>query len=295
MTYRNLRSGFVLPIVLWTIVLLSALAMATSVAFRGFAGIISSHRDKVLSDALLNAGLEASASLIGTLGDEPLTEKHMSVSFPSGEVFIEISDESGRIDINKASTKVLLNLLQAAGAEDDAIGIVQTIDAIRLSIGHSSAIQAPDKPEGAAQQEDYGLRAFTDIRQLAPLPGMKREYFDAIRSFVTVFGNSKPDGRTAPLEVISALPGMNGENARAFIEARGDAISEEVLLQLLGPAKDYVRLKSQPVGKIELNIKLLDGYSTRAVAFITIVQGDRLPYRVLAWTPIYRASLLSYE
>ena len=47
------RSGVILMTVLWSIALLSALAMAASVTFRGFAGIMSVERDRVQGDALL--------------------------------------------------------------------------------------------------------------------------------------------------------------------------------------------------------------------------------------------------
>jgi len=43
--------------VLWSIALLSALAMAASVTFRGFAGVMAVERDRVQGDALLSAGL----------------------------------------------------------------------------------------------------------------------------------------------------------------------------------------------------------------------------------------------
>src|ERR1700732_1592816 len=51
------RRGVVLVAVLWSIALLSALAMAASTTFRGFAGIMVVDRDRVQGDALLTAGL----------------------------------------------------------------------------------------------------------------------------------------------------------------------------------------------------------------------------------------------
>ena len=41
------RSGVILVTVLWSIALLSALAMAASVTFRGFAGVMAVERDRV--------------------------------------------------------------------------------------------------------------------------------------------------------------------------------------------------------------------------------------------------------
>ena len=53
------RSGVILVTVLWSIALLSALAMAASVTFRGFAGVMAVERDRVqvandLADGLIS-------------------------------------------------------------------------------------------------------------------------------------------------------------------------------------------------------------------------------------------------
>ena len=53
------RRGVVLVTVLWLIALLSALAMAASITFRGFAGVVALDRDRVQAEALLTGGLEA--------------------------------------------------------------------------------------------------------------------------------------------------------------------------------------------------------------------------------------------
>src|SRR5258708_2308552 len=95
------RSGMVLLAVLWSIALLSALAMAASVTFRGFAGVMVVERDRLQADALLTAGLETAAGIIDTLGDTPLAEIETSVSLGTGAVRLRLNDEGGRIDIGR--------------------------------------------------------------------------------------------------------------------------------------------------------------------------------------------------
>src|SRR5262249_17057229 len=65
------RRGMVLLTVLWTIALLSALAMAAAVSFRGFAGIAAVGRDRVQGDALLTAGGGGGGGAPPTLGGTP--------------------------------------------------------------------------------------------------------------------------------------------------------------------------------------------------------------------------------
>src|SRR5260370_37631199 len=68
------RRGVVLITVLWTVALLATLAMATSLTFRGFAGIMAIDRDRLKADGLLTAGPEDAARLVSRAGDRPLPE-----------------------------------------------------------------------------------------------------------------------------------------------------------------------------------------------------------------------------
>ena len=133
---------------------------------------------------------------------------------------------------------------------------------------------------------DDGVRAFTDTRQLALIPGMTPEYLAAIAPLITVFGYAKINSLTAPPEVIAALPDMSDVQVAAYLDARQNPVSDDWLQGLLGGAKNYVALKRRAIAGVELTVKLLDGYSTKAKAIITIVPGDSQPYRVLVWTPI---------
>src|ERR1700751_5840177 len=100
------RSGMILVTVLWSIALLSALAMAASVTFRGFAGIMAVERDRLQGDALLSAGLETAAGIVESSGETPLAEVEMTVSLATGSTRLRLSDEGGRVDIGKAPAVV---------------------------------------------------------------------------------------------------------------------------------------------------------------------------------------------
>src|SRR5262249_19215000 len=78
------RRGVILVTVLWSIALLSALAMAASVTFRGFAGVMAVERDRVQADALLSAGLETAAGIVEALSDAPLIDIETQVNLASG-------------------------------------------------------------------------------------------------------------------------------------------------------------------------------------------------------------------
>src|SRR5260370_15181882 len=98
-TVGDPRRGMVLLTVLWTIALLSALAMAAAVTFRGFAGVAAVGRDRVQGDALLTAGLEMAAGTGTSLGDKPLTQMGVTVQLSTGSVRGRLSDQGGPIDV----------------------------------------------------------------------------------------------------------------------------------------------------------------------------------------------------
>ena len=114
------RSGVILVTVLWSIALLSALAMAASVTFRGFAGVMAVERDRVQGAALLSAGLETAAGIIDTLGDAPLLDNEATVNLATGSVRSRLTDEGGRIDVGKAPAEVIAALLRSVGASQSA-------------------------------------------------------------------------------------------------------------------------------------------------------------------------------
>ena len=139
------RKGIVLVTVLWTIQLISALAMAASTTFRGFAGIIAIDRDRARADALLAAGLEVSAGILTKFDDQPLTERATTISLSTGSVRLRLSDEAGRINVNKAPVKVLASLLRSVGAQD-ADTLAKSIDIWRLRDQPAGAPQQPSAP-----------------------------------------------------------------------------------------------------------------------------------------------------
>jgi general secretion pathway protein K len=123
MTSVDRKRGIVLVVALWSIVLLSALAMAASTTFRVFGGMVSMSLDRAKAGALLDAGVAAGALVLATLKEqEPLTAREFNVTLATGSVHVSLSDETGRINVNKAPPKVLSTLLQYVGVEDaDAI------------------------------------------------------------------------------------------------------------------------------------------------------------------------------
>ena len=273
--------------VLWTIALISALAMAAAVTFRGFAGVAGVERDRVQGDALLTAGLEVAAGAVMSLGDEPLTEREVAVDLSTGSARARFSDEGGRIDVGKAPAAVLASLLRFVGASEQQADIVagRIVDWRRRDSSRSA--DAGAGPANALAKKPDEEQPFSDVRDLAQVPGMAPAWLAAMAPLTTVFGSQTVNPLTASARVIAALPGVSRLQLEAFLAARRSYPTDaERLATLFGPGQSYLAAKPQRVVAVELAAALPDGYAAAAHAVIVLLPQDSQPYRVLVWKPL---------
>jgi general secretion pathway protein K len=274
------RCGVILVTVLWSIALLSALAMAAAVTFRGYAGVMAVERDRVQGDALLSAGLETAAGIIDDLGEAPLTEIETTVSLSTGTARLRLGDEGGRVDIGKAPVIVLAALLRSVGAPEAAAADVAQRIVDRRNPGRAA------RPGPALRATNGAARPFADVRQLRSIQGMAPEWLSAIEPLATVFGSDTMNPLTAPPGVIAALPGVDKSEVDAFLKARRSTPADvDRLVRMLGNAQQYLATKPPRVASVELTVALTNGYAVAARAVIVVLPQDSEPYRVLVWTP----------
>ena len=296
------RSGVILVTVLWSIALLSALAMAAAVTFRGFAGVMAVERDRVQGAALLSAGLETAAGVIDALGDAPLLDNEAKVDLATGSVRSRLTDEGGRIDVGKAPAEVIAALLRSVGASQAAANdVAQRIVERRnpgnvarpnVVLGLTNSATGTPQQMGQPSTLEVGL-PFSDLRQLQSVTGMRPEWVAGITPLATVFGSETINPLTAPPAVIAALPGVAKAQADAFVRARRSFSADvERLTRLIEPARRFLAVKPVRVASVELMAELANGYAIGARSVIVVLPQDTLPYRVLVWTPVPSPRLL---
>jgi len=296
--------GFILVAVLWTIALLAALAIATSLSFRALATMTALSHDSSRADALLQAGLDLGADVIRQRGSLPLSAQTRVAILGRGTLRVDLSDDGGRIDINAAPREVLTSLFRSIGvSRGQADLFADEIDALRKPKrtgatqpqspaqpqAPSNAASPPASPQGATAggAATDSFQAFTDIRQLAQIPGITDDEVHALGPLATVFGDDKVNALTAPPDVLAALPGMNASLVQAILAVRAHPAGADAQLhQLPGQAGTYLKSKSRPIARIVLTVLLPDGYMKSARAIIVALPHDTEPYRVLEWTPL---------
>jgi general secretion pathway protein K len=277
--------------VLWIIALLSALAMAASITFRGFAAVVALDRDRVQAGALLTGGLEAAVRTIDILGDTPLDELETTFRLTTGSVRAHLSDEGGRIDIGKAPVEVLAALFRSIGA---SAGAADTI--ARAIVDWRKAIDV-DRPNAAAGSPDDSVKKtnvgqpFTDVAQLRQVPGMPSEWVTAIAPLTTVYGSETVNPLTAPAQVIAAMPGVDANQLQAFLQTRRDfPLDATRLVSTLGTAQKYLEVKKPPVVLVHLTARLANDFAQAARAVMVPTPEGTQPYRLLVWTLLWSPS-----
>ncbi|MDI4235737.1 type II secretion system protein GspK [Bradyrhizobium sp. Arg237L] len=308
MSRRDNQRGMVLLTVLWAIALCSALAMATSTTFRSLVGIVGIDRERVQADALLTAGLEAAAGMVAAMRDAPLVARGTTITLSTGQVRVSVSDEGGRIDIGKAPVELLASLLRYVGAEDDDANVLanRIVDLRGSDRQERRPNEAAKQPASAAAKPDQEMaesdeaeagsdqRAasaspapFTDVRQLASIPGMRADWMAAIVPLITVYGSDGVNPLTAPVAVLQALPFVDAARLDTFLEMRrAPLVDPERLAFLLGPTQKYLKVQRRQVVAVDLVAGTVSGYTAKAKVFIVLLPDDKQPYRVLAWNPL---------
>jgi general secretion pathway protein K len=311
MSGRDRRRGIVLVTVLWSIALLSALAMAASVSFRQFAGIAAISRDRVQSEALLTAGVEVAVDIAANAAERPLNGVETVVTLSTGTVRARLADEGGRIDIGKAPVEVLASLLRAVGAPDQqADGLARAIVEWRKRPVPGDGSNNPgNNPSNSPGNDTVGANIansggsgnttppapdhpFADVFELARIPGIAPAWIAAMQPLTTVYGSETVNPLTAPAEVIAALPDVDGNQLAAFLAVRRQSPTDaERISATLAAAQRYLAAKRQQVVGVELAAALPDGYAAAARAVVVVLPQDRQPYHVLVWKPLAPTTL----
>lgn len=143
--------------------------------------------------------------------------------FEGKQVKLEITDESGLVDLNVSDTLTLANLFQAHGMElDEASALADAIMDWRDTDDLVSPNGAED-PDYEAAGLPYGAKdmPFDTVSEVQQVLGMTPAIYARVAPALTIYsGSPEPNPAFAPYEVLRARMGMTDELARAVIEAR---------------------------------------------------------------------------
>jgi len=298
MTVIIRRDGIALIMVLWVIAILMIIALSSSYMTRTETNATVSFKGLVEKRLIAEAGIEKAIAELFYRMTNPQDIENIwrtdctpyKVEIGSGYATVSITDESGKVDINKTSDIILRNLFLNLGInEDDVDTIVDSImdwrdtdDLHRLHGAESDYYMSLPNPYKAKNAN------FDAIEELLLVKGMNRKilYGDGerqgIASFLTVHSDTgKINIKSAPREVLISIPGITSEMADTIISLRKDPTInlQQALGQNYSVLSRYISLSDSNTYTID-SVGHLDeggGYGIRATV---ILQGQN-EYRYL--------------
>ncbi len=209
------------------------------------------------------------------------------MDFGDAVVEMRVTDESGKIDLNSADDLLLIELFLSLGV--DELGATQLADAIldwrdeddlpRLYGAEIEEYLAAGYPYGPANQP------FQSVDELQQVMGVSWELFRRVEPLLTVHGRGgQPNPAFASAEVLAALPDMDIESARAFVEER-EMYELADQAALIMPNGQMVGLQGGGgTFSIRSRATLDNGTWSQLEATVSVGTNTRgRPFRVLRW------------
>ena len=151
------------------------------------------------------------------------------------KIEIKVTDESGKIDINRANEELLMGLFASVGIEfDDAIGMADKVMDWKDADEEVRLAGAEDDDYFSAGYK-YGAKdaPFDSVPELVQVMDIDYETYLKLEPAITVYsGRDNINLGFAPKEALMAIDGINAEMADEFISQRHeiDDISMELPL-----------------------------------------------------------------
>lgn len=277
-------------IVLWMLALMTIIALAYSGMTR---------TETLLSNNMLRAAQarsEAEAGIWLAVNDllRPIKNRQFPTSGlpirpltePGKDLIISIQDESGKVDLNKASQKLLNGLVRLAGAELEQSN--QIVDAILdwRDRDNLTRVNGAEDNEYETLGYPYGAKdsLFNSIGELLQVAGMSPSLYRKIKPLITVHSmQSRIRLNSAPIGVLQALPEMSDDLIAQIMAGRSNdetAIISSVLPDLVKP---LVFTSGQGnVFSVTSEAKV-GGITSRLMVTLILKKSGNRPITILGW------------
>lgn len=271
---RGGERGIALLLVIWTLALLSAIAVAVTADGRSSRRIAQNveqaARDRALAEGGLHWGI---AQLLDGQAQQrlPLDGRMQTVELGGGRVQVAVEAETGKFDLNTIPAAVLENLLlQAGAAAADARRITTAVEAYRRA-----QRTEPGQPRRPAFLETLDLRRITSLDEM-----LYRE----ILPFITVYsGTQRLDPAVAPKQVLQAVPGLTIQQAEAMVRTRQLADPATPVPQAYGEAGHYLGPSRPVIFRIRSAVQTSAESVVAASAIVEVTGRASAPVRLHDW------------
>ena len=279
------QRGFALVMVLWAAVILALIAGSVTRISRSDLQLVRNVTEATEAELAADSGVRRALYEVaaGSPGAWRTDGSVYRWRFGQAEVRVSITDELGRIDINHASTDLLANLFEAAGARqpESLAGAVEAFRKQRRAAAATGGVSPPDDLPGELRR---GV-AFASPDDFQNVPGVGADLLKRLRSSITVYS-----GRALP--IIASAPPL----VRAAMNVAELSASKMPATRLEVPdteLTDSPTLLSAQAGQASRGSGLYRIYAealtaggshfTREAVVLLKGRRDRLPYDVRLW------------
>lgn len=252
------QTGVALIVVLWLVALLSLMATSFGLGVRREAQLVTNLAETGQLQAAAEAAIHYAAFMV-THPDLQLRWRSdgsiYALTLDDLEMRIQVVDEGGKVDLNRADEPLLRAVLGSIGADP---GQAAAIAAAILDWRDGDR----DRRVGGAEADDYhaaGLAygpadaEFGSVVEVGLVLGMTPQLTRALLPLVTVHsGQAGINPYLAPKEVLMALPGVDPAWVNAFVQAR--TLQEASSLPL--PALPGVSFHSASGNALGMNVEV---------------------------------------
>jgi general secretion pathway protein K len=288
----------VLLIVMWLLVLLTAVALGIAATVRTDSGLTYNLREEARARYLAQAGVYA---VVLRLLDPDRADANYTADAPvkavdvlGTPVGVRIVDECGKIDVNTGWGHLIESVGNAAGGDKGAVRVGEAILDWR-DPDHRRRLKGAEDDAYADAGRPYGAHdgVIDTIEELQLVLGVTPAIYRRLEPLVTV-DCRKPgiDPMVAPAGALAAVPGLDPTALAAFLEVRGRTSLEalEARADALGAGNKYLEISPQQAFTVTATVRLASGIAVAWRAVVWVTGDPTRPYLFRAWKKVPAAS-----
>ena len=315
---RNAQAGVVLIAVLWGVLLLITIAFALAAATRVTVDELENRKESMQAYYLARGAALRTAVMLSTnpaSGTTPaIAPGQQTLEWDEGadRVTVELSDEGGKIDVNRASEQTLERLLTALGIDlQSAPSLVQAIENWRRPSSITGVYGADDSYYLSLPEPYHPPHAdFRSVNELLLVRGVTEDLFygryvvrddgqverhPGLLDCLTVHSSSQAINiNYAAYPVLMAMPQMDAAVANYIVAGRAKQpfssvsdVTREFPVSLGAETLSYLTTQNSGWFTLTSRGSSPRNISARVRALVKLQGGQDAPFRIVAWDDDY--------
>lgn len=282
------QNGVALVLVLWMLVLLIIMATGYSRMMRTETLLTANMVHSAQAQALAEAGVyQAITELLKPVNEQLWKTDGTNYPYQFGDetTVLQIRAETGKIDLNTASSELLFGLLQSVNIpKEELLSQLQAIldwrDKDKLTRTHGA-----EDTDYENAGEEYGAKdgPFNSLDELLLVQGMTPELYRKIRPALTIYSHQAGIyPQSAPREALLAIPLMTEETVEEYLVQRVANDDPNKVIPLPGVDSKYLSKGKGSIFSITSEAKI-NNTRARLDVVVSMRSYNNHPYIILAW------------